>query len=135
MRQFLSILLILLAAGLPVRADEPADTIQSVISAQVEALRANDLTAAFAYASPFIQSKFGTPENFGRIVATGYPVILRPAGYDMLGLVDTSGGPVQNVMFQDRGGRLFEAAYQMQMVDGVWRINGVVLRAYPGVGS
>jgi hypothetical protein len=39
------------------------------------------------------------------------------------------------VLFQDREGRLFEAAYGMQLIAGVWRINGVYLRALPGVGS
>lgn len=135
MRRLLRLILILLAAAVPLRADEPADSIQSVIAAQIEALRASDLTAAFAHASPFIQSKFGTPANFGRMVAVGYPAIWRPARYQMLALTDISGGPLQRVLFQDREGRLFEAAYQMQLIGGVWRINGVLLRPLPGVSS
>ena len=135
MRRFLTLILVLIAATLPARGDESADAIQSVSAAQIEALQANDLTAAFSHASPTIQSKFGTPEFFGQMVRTGYPAIWRPSRYEMLELADTAGDPVQTVFFQDRGGRLFEAAYQMQMVDGVWRINGVILRAYPGVGS
>jgi hypothetical protein len=38
-------------------------------------------------------------------------------------------------MFEDREGQLFEAAYEMQLIGGVWRINGVFLRALPGVSS
>ncbi|MGR3715285.1 MAG: DUF4864 domain-containing protein, partial [Thermohalobaculum sp.] len=97
--------------------------------------QANDPAAAFAHASPTIQSKFGTPEVFRRMVETGYPVIWRPASYQMLALAETAAGPVQAVLFQDREGRFFEAAYQMQLIDGVWRINGVYLHALPGVGS
>ena len=133
--RFLGLVLVLLAAALPVRSEEPADSIQAVIVSQIDALQANDLTAAFAHASPTIQSKFGTPEVFGQMVETGYPVIWRPARYEMLALAETAAGPVQTVLFQDREGRFFEAAYQMQLIDGVWRINGVYLRALPGVGS
>ena len=86
-------------------------------------------------ASPTIQSKFGTPEGFRYMVETGYPMIWRPARYEMLALAETAAGPVQTVLFQDREGRLYEAAYEMQLIDGVWRINGVRLRALPGVGS
>ncbi len=135
MHRFLGFVLALLAAALPVRAEEPADSIQAVIISQIDALRANDLTAAFAHASPTIQSKFGTPEVFGQMVETGYPVIWLPARYEMLALAETDIGPVQTVLFQDRNGRLFEAAYEMRLIDGAWRINGVYLRALPGVGS
>ena len=132
--RFLGLVLVLLAAALPVRSEEPADSIQAVIVSQIDALQANDLTAAFAHASPTIQSKFGTPEVFGQMVETGYPVIWRPARYEMLALAETDIGPVQRVLFQDRNGRLFEAAYEMRLIDGVWRINGVYLRALLAAG-
>jgi hypothetical protein len=141
MHRFLGLVLALLAAAVLAqaeglgRADEPIDSIQAVIVSQIGALQANDLTAAFAHASPIIQSKFGTPEVFGQMVETGYPVIWRPARYEMLALTETDIGPVQTVLFQDRNDRLFEAAYEMRLIDGVWRINGVYLRALPGVGS
>jgi hypothetical protein len=53
----------------------------------------------------------------------------------MLDLRQTEMGPVQMVLFQDAQGRFYEAAYEMRLVDGVWRINGVYLRKSPGVGS
>ena len=141
MHRFPGLVLALLAAAFlapaegPARAEEPADSIQAVIVSQLDALQANDPAAAFAHASPTIQSKFGTPEVFQSMVETGYPVIWRPARYEMLALAETAAGPVQTVLFQDRDGRFFEAAYEMQLIDGVWRINGVYLRALPGVGS
>jgi hypothetical protein len=135
MRRILVLMVLLLAAALPARAEEPADTIRAVIEAQLDALRANDLAGAFAHASPMIQSKFRTPEIFGRMVETGYPMIWRPAGHQMLDLVETARGPVQKVMFQDRQGRFYEAAYEMVLVDGVWRIDGVYLRPAAGVGA
>jgi hypothetical protein len=135
MLRLLGFMLILCAAALPVRADEPADSIQSVIAEQIEALKANDLTAAFAHASPTIQSKFGTPESFGQMVKSGYLAIWQPARYKMLALGNTSSGPVQTVLVQDRAGRLFEAAYEMQLIEGIWRINGVMLRVLPEASS
>jgi hypothetical protein len=69
------------------------------------------------------------------MVETGYPMIWRPAGHQMLDLVQTARGPVQRVMFQDRQGRFYEAAYEMVLVDGVWRIDGVYLRPAAGVGA
>jgi hypothetical protein len=135
MQRILGFVLILLTAVLPAKGDQHGDPIVAVIVSQLDALRANDLPSAFAHASPMIQSKFGNPQVFGRMVETGYPVIWRPAHYEMLALIDTAAGPVQKVLMQDRAGRFFEAAYEMQLVDGVWRINGVYLRALPGVGS
>jgi len=135
MRRLLIFALSLLATALPLRAGEPADSIRSVIEAQLGAFRANDLVAAFAHASPTIQSKFRRPEVFGRMVETGYPMIWQPAGHRMLDLVETAEGPVQVVLFQDRQGRFHEAAYEMRLIGGVWRIDGVWLRPSPGVGS
>jgi len=135
MRRLVVGLLIALAAALPGRAGEPGDSIRAVIVSQLEAFRANDLGAAFAHASPMIQSKFRNPEIFGQMVQTGYPMVWRPAGYEMRGLAQGPRGPVQTVLFEDRQGRLFDADYEMREIDGDWRIDGVYLRALPGVGS
>jgi hypothetical protein len=135
MRQLLRLILLAAAIMSPARASEPAESIQAVIAAQIAAFQANDLNAAFAHASPTIQSQFGTPEAFGQMVRTGYPVIWRPGGYQMLVLADVEVGLIQTVSFRHQQGRLFEAAYKMQLIEGVWRIDGVFLRVLPGLGS
>ena len=119
----------------PARADEPGDSIQSVIERQLSAFRANDLDGAFAFASPMIQQKFGDPQNFGQMVQSGFPMVWRPARYEMLELVETPSGLVQVVLFEDAAGQLHEAGYLMQLIDGEWRINGVHIRRRPGVGA
>ena len=140
MHRFPGLVLALLAAMFlapaegTARAEEPADSIQAVIVSQLDAMQANDPAAAFAHASPTIQSKFGTPEVFRRMVETGYPVIWRPARYEMLALIETATGRIQIVLFENREGRLFEAVYDMRRIDGVWRINGVYLRALLAAG-
>ncbi|MEM0922447.1 MAG: DUF4864 domain-containing protein [Pseudomonadota bacterium] len=119
----------------PLRAEEPAETIQSVISDQIDAFQRSDLPAAFAHASPSIQSIFGSPERFGQMVRGGYPMIWRPSRFEMLKLLPGPGLQVQTVLFEAQDGSLYEADYEMIEIDGVWRINGVALRKLPGVAS
>jgi hypothetical protein len=135
MRILVAAMLLALAIVRPVAADEPADSVQAVIERQIDAFQRNDLAEAFGYAAPGIQSTFRTPENFGRMVETGYPMVWRPARYSMLDLSETPDGLMQTVLFEDRNGRLHEAAYLMLEVDGAWRIAGVWLTTLPGVGT
>ncbi len=109
--------------------------IEATIGAQIDAFQADDFAKAFTYASPKIQGIFGTAQNFGTMVRQGYPMVWRPARYEMLQLVETSSGPVQVVLFEDAAGVLHEAGYLMALVDGVWRIAGVHIRKRPGVGT
>ena len=136
MKTFLALLATALLAWLPLQAsaDEPADAIQSVITNQLSAFQANDVETAFGHASPMIQEKFGSPQNFGRMVEDAYPMVWRPRRYQMRELVEIDFGPVQVVLFEDAAGGLHEAGYLMRLVDGVWRIDGVQLRRLPQLG-
>ena len=116
-------------------AEEPADSIQNVIADQIGAFQRSDLDAAFSHASPSIQSIFGNPDRFGQMVRGGYPMIWRPSRFEMLALTPGPGLSVQTVLFEAQDGALFEADYEMILVDGIWRINGVSLRRVPGVSS
>ena len=124
--------LMMILAPLSLRAEEPGDSIQAVIADQIAAFQANDVERAFTHASPNIQRIFRTPKRFGQMVQQGYPMVWRPARYQWLKIVQTDSGPVQVVLFEDQSGRLHEAGYLMQQVDGVWRINGVKLRELAG---
>ncbi|MEM7508489.1 MAG: DUF4864 domain-containing protein [Pseudomonadota bacterium] len=134
MRAFLAFLTVLILA-MPLRAEEPADSIQGVIVDQIGAFQRSDLGAAFAHASPSIQRIFGNPDKFGKMVKGGYPMIWRPVRWQMLTLEGPTGAPVQTVLFEGQDGALYEADYAMIQVDGIWRINGVSLRRLPGVSS
>ncbi|MEM9139437.1 MAG: DUF4864 domain-containing protein [Pseudomonadota bacterium] len=129
--------LVMLIAALtgPARADGHGGDIQTVIENQLSAFQANDLDTAFSFAAPTIQQIFKNPQNFGRMVQQGYPMVWRPARHEMLKLVETSSGPVQVVLFEDAAGRLHEAGYLMVQIDGRWRIAGVHLREQPGIGT
>lgn len=116
-------------------ADDRAEGIKATIAAQIEDFQRSDVAAAFQHATPSIQGKFGNPETFGRMVRQAYPMVWRPARWEMRQIVETDYGPVQVVLFEDQSGRLHEAGYLMEEIDGTWRIDGVRLRAVPGVGT
>lgn len=135
MRQPTAAVIALILAAAPALAQDQSGPIRAVIQDQIADFQANDLPGAFAHASPAIQDIFGTPDNFGRMVQSGYPMVWRPAVVEMRGLTQTPKGWVQTVVFQGQDGHLAEADYLMQLIDGQWRIAGVTLRALPGVGS
>lgn len=125
-----AVLALSLIASAPARADEATD-IRAVIGAQLDAFRADDWAGAFAHASPMIQGLFRTPEGFGRMVRGGYPMVWRPSRVETGALEQGPDGPVQLMYFEDDKGVRYVAAYQMQLVGGVWRINGVQIRKAP----
>lgn len=122
-RRFVAVLGLALVLGAPARADEAA--IAAVIGAQMEAFRAGDPAAAFDHASPTIRSLFGTAENFGRMVATGYPTIWQPGPVRFLGLREEGGRLQSRVEVTDATGRRHYFDYEMVQTDSGWKINGV----------
>lgn len=129
----LSALTMLFLAAWPAFAQE--EPIQQTINSQLEALQADDFEAAFGYASPMIQGLFGTPENFGMMVQSGYPMVYRPADVQMLDLRDIAGRLYQRVLVRDAEGRGFMLDYQMIETSEGWKINGVEMLAQPDVGA
>lgn len=122
-----------LMLALPVTAQEAP--IQTTIESQLQAFQADDFAAAFTYASPTIKAIFGTPENFGRMVTQGYPMVHRPAAVKMLELREVAGSLWQRVMITDQMGRTHLLDYQMiETADG-WQINAVQLLKAEGVGA
>ena len=114
----------------PASADE-ATAIRGVIGAQLEALRADDWAQAYSYASPTIQRLFRSPSGFANMVKGGYPMVWRPSRVEVGALEQGPSGPVQIMYFEDAQGVRYVAAYAMQQVGGVWRINGVQIRKAP----
>lgn len=135
MRALLSacVLALGLAAAQPVQAQD-AD-IRAVISNQLEAFKADDFETAFRFASPMIRQLFGTPDRFGQMVRSGYPMVWRPAQV-RFGALETRGGKqVQPVLVTDASGALHVLDYEMvEMADG-WRIDGVTLRRGSDFGA
>ena len=109
--------------------------IQSIIERQLQAFQADDFTTAFTFASPNIKGIFGTPENFGRMVSQGYPMVHRPEAVKMLELRDVSGQLWQKVMITDQSGRTHMLDYQMIETPEGWQINAVQLLQSADLGA
>ena len=103
--------------------------IRAVIERQLEAFRQEDAAAAFALASPEIQAKYGSPENFMTIVKTFYGPVYRPrrmGGFTDLHVID--GHPTQPVLLVGPDGDFAVALYTMKkQVHGEWKILGCAL--------
>ncbi|MGR3548107.1 MAG: DUF4864 domain-containing protein [Roseovarius sp.] len=128
MRPLILSLLLMLGLAAPLRADPDA---QAVITAQIEAFLAQDVTRAYGYASPFIQQKFGSPEQFGTMVREGYPMVWRPSDVTFLEMREIAGRLWQGVRVLDAAGAAWIVDYEMIETPEGWRINGVTVRPAP----
>jgi len=97
----------------------------TVISSQIQAFKDGDVEAAFSFASPEVQSNFGTAENFVAMVQSTYPMIWRPADFMFLGQKTHDVFAMQEVIFFDSYGKGFTFIYEMIDLAGSWKINGV----------
>lgn len=100
-----------------------------IIAGQINALRAGDGAAAFSFASPGIQAKFGDPATFLSMVEGGYAALIDPQSVAFGAVTDTLGYPTQIATVVDRQGRSWTALYAFErQPDGNWRISGCVLK-------
>ena len=105
--------------------------IQTVIEQQLKAFRQDDAAGAFAFASPSIQAKFGTPAVFLRMVQTAYQPVYRSRHVTFKALQLTDGVPTQAVFLVGPDGVPVMAFYLMQkQPDGAWKIDGCYLTAF-----
>ncbi|MFP6729762.1 MAG: DUF4864 domain-containing protein [Alphaproteobacteria bacterium] len=102
--------------------------IRMVIEEQLGAFQRDDANAAFAQASPNIQEIFQTPEQFMRMVRTGYQSVYRPQQVEFRDIVEVDGAPVQRVFIIGPDGAPIMALYPMErQADGSWKIGGCYL--------
>lgn len=123
MRAFLSGIVMWSIAAFGAAADPKA--MQSVIDRQLEAFQSDDFAAAMEFASPVLKQYFRTPENFGRLVTQGYPMVWRPGAVRYLESREEGGVHWQRVMITDQQGAVHILDYRMTPTDEGWRINGV----------
>lgn len=108
--------------------------IGAVIGAQMEAFRAGDVAQAFTYASPRLQTFFGTSEQFGEMVRNGYPEVWQPGAVRLGARREIAGQLWQKVLVEDGAGQMHLFDYQMIEYEGGWRINAVQRLPLPDVG-
>lgn len=136
MKRIAGVLIALILAGFAFATTARAETIgdadraaiQSLISGQIEAFRADNGAAAYAYASPTIQEYFPSADAFMAMVKQGYMPVYRPNSVAFGPLVDSPIGPLQKVFVTGPDGKNYIAAYSLQkQPDGSWKINGCSL--------
>lgn len=113
----------------------PEPAIEDTIQSQIDAFLEDDFATAFGFASPNLRTMFRTPENFGAMVRQGYPMVWRPDAVSFGDLRSISGGMYQRVIVTDEAGNLHYLDYQMQQVDGQWRIAGVQILQAPDLAA
>ena len=100
----------------------------AVIRSQIAAFQRDDGDMAFSYASPEVQSQFGTADAFLARFAAAYKPVYRPKSVIFLNLAFSRGRLVQRVLLQGPDGIAVVALFpMMQMNDGSWRVDGCVL--------
>jgi len=134
MRAIVALLAFVVSAAFAAPGAEPTlaardwSAIRKVIGDQLSALKAGDGVKAMNFAAPGIQAQFATPENFMRMVRTGYSALLEARRTKFLeGAVidDAVIQPLRLVMPDDT---VLVALYQMQkQPDGRWRIAGCTI--------
>jgi len=132
---FLFAVFIGFAGPIAAQSQTQADGIQSTITAQMEAFKADDFAQAFTYAAPSIQGMFGTPDRFGMMVRNGYPMVHRPADVQYLELRELGGRLWQKVQVLDQSGTYHYLDYAMENSGSGWQIAGVQLLPAPDVGA
>ena len=122
-----------LSALSPLAAEplEPSDraAVRLVIEKQLAAFADDEAERAFALASPKIQEMFITARNFMDMVRIAYPVVYRPASLSFQVPYWENDEVWQTVEMRDAQGMDWTAIYTLlRQADGVWRINGCVLK-------
>lgn len=124
-----------LAASMAGGAFAQGNDIQGVINDQMDAFKADNFAEAFEFASPSIQNIFRTPDNFGRMVTQGFPMVWRPSEVTYLNLREDGGVYWQTVRIVDTKGMVHLLEYRMLNTDAGWKINGVRLLENAGVSA
>ncbi len=120
-------LLALIALPPAVRANEASEAaIHEAVTRQLDAIKKDDAAAAYAIASPTIQTMFGNSATFMSMVQRGYPQIYRSIGHKFLNIDTSTGVLMQRVLIESDKGSII-VRYEMIEIDGTWRINGCML--------
>jgi len=109
--------------------------IEGTINLQFDAFKADDFEGAFEFSSPNLQLLFQSPENFKRMITTGYPMVQRPAEVTYLELRESAGSLWQKVQIIDGKGYTHLLDYEMIQINEEWRIASVRMLNAPALSA
>jgi hypothetical protein len=134
MRIFLAVLLCFgLTASAAAFTDADRAAVQSAITRQLNAFRADDPAAAYSFAAPSIKAMFPTQDIFMDLVRRGYQPVYRSRSHAFAGLTETAAGLEQIVDIVDSAGEFWTARYTLEkQPDGSWKITSCTLLKKPG---
>jgi hypothetical protein len=133
MRFLMSILVALILASVPIRAEtlppEQKTVVEGVITSQLQAFSRDDAAGAYSFAAPLIQNIFPNSDTFMAMVKRGYPPVYRHESVQFgESFTDQLGRPAQRVTLTTADGKRYEAIYTMELQpDGTWKIAGCTL--------
>jgi hypothetical protein len=104
--------------------DSDCVTIRSIIEQQLQVFQTENSPAAFVLAIPDIQAQFQTPENFMRIVKTGYSPVYRPRPVLFETISTIQGNITQSILLLSPDGIPVRAIYLVKKQPGhTWKLN------------
>ncbi len=112
-------------------------SMQSVITEQLQAFAVDNGDKAFSFAAPLIKEAFSDTDTFMLMVKRGYGPAYRNKSYSFgESFVDHMARPSQRVRLTALDGKGYEAIYTLErQADGSWKISGchLVPVSDPGV--
>ncbi|MBT6312128.1 MAG: DUF4864 domain-containing protein [Alphaproteobacteria bacterium] len=136
MRRALLLIAILAAFAFttpPAHADDAESAVRAVVEAQVAALAAGDADAAFSYATPDIQKRFGSAENFLAMVRLSYSALIKAEVFEVEAVAAQGEHGAVRAHVVGKDGKAFKAIYPLlRQPDGAWRIDGCYLQTTDG---
>ena len=117
-----------LFCALPAQADDLSD-VKAVVSAQLEAFKRNDGSAAYSYAAPNIHRMFPSAQMFMTMVEGGYAPVFRSSNAVFGEMKAEGSGFRQEVFLTDPNGQSHIASYTLErQPDGSLKITGCSIR-------
>lgn len=119
----------------PLAASAQENTIEDVITSQLQAFNDRNVAEAWQHASPMIKGMFGNADNFGMMVRNGYPMVWDNSDVRFLDREDMGRVMRQEVQIQGPDGLFYILDYQMIETPDGWQINGVQVIPAPEMMS
>lgn len=127
--RILAIVLLMVGAS---SAEAQEEEIAAVISGQLAAFAESEFGTAYKFASPSVQAQVPTTDDFAAMVKGSFPMMLAVSEVDFVDFYPTQQSILQRVKMTSEDGTNYWFAYEMIVVNGAWRINGVSRLRPPG---